>query len=333
MTVQTKPWDVLSREEREFFLEKSNWRGLYEFAFNWGFIIALFTILALYPNPFTIFITWLLFAGRQLGLVVLVHDAAHHSLFKSKGLNYFFAQWFAAAPLMMNVDKYRTYHLQHHISTGQSYRKGKGDPDNIIVNFYPVKPRSFLRFLAKDLMGYKGLLSLFGQALMLLGILKYDLSGRVTKLPQPERSVFQSIAHNVKALFPYILTNSILAGSLIALRYWWVYAVWFWANISSFMVIIRIRCIAEHGLCTRNGNQLQNTRTTYANWFERILFAPNRVHYHLEHHMLMTVPNWKLPGLHKVLKGRDVLDNSPIANNYLEIFRMAAGRSSQSSTN
>ena len=60
MTEKAKPWDILSREEREFYLEKSNWRGAYELLFNWASILAMFTVLAMYPNPFTIFVAWIL---------------------------------------------------------------------------------------------------------------------------------------------------------------------------------------------------------------------------------------------------------------------------------
>ena len=46
-------------------------------------------------------------------------------------------------------------------------------------------------------------------------------------------------------------------------------------------------------------DDLRNTRTTLARWWERLLIAPNRVNYHLEHHLLMTVPHYNLPRMHR----------------------------------
>lgn len=68
-----------------------------------------------------------------------------------------------------------------------------------------------------------------------------------------------------------------------------------------------------------------NTRTTYANWIERMLFAPHNVNYHLEHHMLMGVPCYNLPKTHRLIKERGFYMNGTLASNYLEILGQAAG--------
>ncbi|MBK6274243.1 MAG: fatty acid desaturase [Saprospirales bacterium] len=48
----------------------------------------------------------------------------------------------------------------------------------------------------------------------------------------------------------------------------------------------------------------KNTRTTYANFIEQILFAPLHVNYHLEHHFLQNMPSYNSPKLHELLKER-----------------------------
>ena len=53
---------------------------------------------------------------------------------------------------------------------------------------------------------------------------------------------------------------------------------------------------------------LGQTRTVRAGWLERLFVAPNRVQYHLEHHLLMTVPHYNLPKFHEMLRDRGVLD-------------------------
>jgi fatty acid desaturase len=71
---------------------------------------------------------------------------------------------------------------------------------------------------------------------------------------------------------------------------------------------------------------LRNTRTTIARWWERLFLAPNRVNFHLEHHLLMTVPHHNLPRLHRLLRERGGLDGSCIAPGYLSVFRLATSR-------
>jgi fatty acid desaturase len=73
-------------------------------------------------------------------------------------------------------------------------------------------------------------------------------------------------------------------------------------------------------------NQLQNTRTTRARWWERFLIAPNQVNYHLEHHLLMTVPPYNLPRMHRLLEERGVLRDALISDGYLGVLREASSK-------
>jgi fatty acid desaturase len=53
------------------------------------------------------------------------------------------------------------------------------------------------------------------------------------------------------------------------------------------------------------------------------LIAPNYVQYHLEHHLLMTVPHYNLAKFHQMLRERRVLENACVADNYAQILRRA----------
>ena len=63
-----------------------------------------------------------------------------------------------------------------------------------------------------------------------------------------------------------------------------------------------------------------------ASWWERLLIAPNRVNYHLEHHLLMTVPLYNLPKMHRMLKERGVLEGANIASGYAQVLREATAK-------
>ena len=80
---------------------------------------------------------------------------------------------------------------------------------------------------------------------------------------------------------------------------------------------------AESGL---SADPLRNTRTTLARAWERLIVAPNRVNYHLEHHLLMTVPHYNLPRMHALLRERGVLDAACVSRGYVGVLRNAASR-------
>ncbi|WP_296227788.1 fatty acid desaturase [Ralstonia sp. UBA689] len=48
----------------------------------------------------------------------------------------------------------------------------------------------------------------------------------------------------------------------------------------------------------------QNTGTTLAGPLGRLLIGPNRVNFHVEHHLAASVPSYRLPALHRLLARR-----------------------------
>jgi fatty acid desaturase len=89
---------------------------------------------------------------------------------------------------------------------------------------------------------------------------------------------------------------------LALLGHWWVYfALWLAPLMTWFMVVLRIRNIAEHAMTEDNSNALRHARTTHANILARIFIAPYWVNYHVEHHAYMYVPCYRFPALHESL--------------------------------
>ena len=66
-----------------------------------------------------------------------------------------------------------------------------------------------------------------------------------------------------------------------------------------------------------------NTRTTYANMLERLLVAPHFVNYHVEHHMMMTVPPYNLPKMHDILLSKGFFEKGLLENGYLSLIKKA----------
>jgi fatty acid desaturase len=85
--------------------------------------------------------------------------------------------------------------------------------------------------------------------------------------------------------------------------------------------------VAEHGNVPGlyEPDPRANTRTTKANLLERVLLCPNHVNFHIEHHLMPSVPCWRLPGLHRLLVERGFYRSHPkaIAGSYLEVILRA----------
>ena len=87
----------------------------------------------------------------------------------------------------------------------------------------------------------------------------------------------------------------------------------------------RIRILLDGGVESAYVNLQDpgNTRTVLPSWWERLLIAPNRVGFHLEHHLLMTVPHYHLPRMNRMLRQRGVLDDACVERSYWSVLRRA----------
>jgi|JI9StandDraft_1071089.scaffolds.fasta_scaffold133728_2 fatty acid desaturase len=322
-----KPKDILSQHELSALLAKSDFRGLVELVTSWGLIAASFAIVGFWPHlptiVFPVVVALIVLGNRHLALAILVHDACHHALFKTRWLNEFAGKWFAAAPVLQDLEGYRKYHLQHHKYTGQDYQGEKGDPDIILTRNYPISKKSLWRWLMRDLTGRSAPRLYLGLLAMNLGLMKFDLSGRVVMLAQPERTAFDWVTLAIRKLGPFLFTNALMFTALWFAGNGWLYLLWVGAALTTFQFFTRIRSIAEHGMLPRVADMLKNTRTTEVSWWHRLTFAPHHVNYHLEHHFLMAVPSYRLPKMHRLLKERGVFADAPLAHGYGEILRLA----------
>ena len=87
--------------------------------------------------------------------------------------------------------------------------------------------------------------------------------------------------------------------------------------------ITRLRNIGEHAMVPDNDDPLRNTRTVPAGWLERAFIAPYRVSYHLEHHLLVSCPFYRLPQAHRMLLAKGLKERMEVLPNYLSVWRVA----------
>src|SRR5665647_3896853 len=73
-------------------------------------IAAAIALVTLWPNPLTWLIAVMVVGARQLGLAILMHEAAHGGIHGNKAINEWVGQWLCAVPVGADLASYRSYH-------------------------------------------------------------------------------------------------------------------------------------------------------------------------------------------------------------------------------
>ena len=294
--------DYLTRDEVAQFTAKSDLHAWRLVVGNWLAIAAIFAIVATYTNPVTIVLAVILLGGRQLGLSVLMHECGHRTLFRTAKLNDVIGQWLCALPVMNDQPSYARGHLEHHRKAGTV-----DDPDLPNYQAYPVSRDSFRRKMMRDLTGQTGF--------KLMGYIFRGASGAISREKRDSALPFLQQLGVQLALF--MILNAFGIG--------WTYLLWAVAYLSVFMFIIRVRQVAEHAAVPDlfDPDPRMNTRTVDAPWWQRLVFAPNGVNYHMEHHFMASVPCYRLRALREHLRNRQALDDVPVFRGYAQVLRHA----------
>jgi len=293
---------ALTRDEIAPLLEQSDLRSWISIGVDWALVFASFALVAVWPNPLTVIAALFLIGARQLGLAVLMHEASHRTLLRDRRWNDWAGNWLCGYPVWSDLRPYRPYHLQHHAKTGS-----REDPDLGLITPFPISPSSLRRKVWRDLSGRTGWK--FAKASFARTF------GRARTHPEARA-----------AAIGVAVTNAVLFGILAVLGHPWLYLLWVGAWLTTNTLVTRIRSIAEHALTPDAPEPRGRTRTTLARWWERLLIAPNRVNFHLEHHLVMTVPHYRLPAMHRLLRERGVLDGACIERGYWNVLKRAASK-------
>jgi fatty acid desaturase len=284
---------LLAPEQVQRLRGKSNLVGALLVLHAWALILGSMALFVWWPNPLTFVLAAMVIGARQLGLAILMHDAAHGLLFSNRRLNEWVGTWLCASPVFTSLQLYRPYHLAHHRHTQQAK-----DPDLGLSAPFPITRRSLWRKIGRDLTGR---------------------TAYQRRLAQFRRG----LAGESKSF----VVNLVLLAGLSAAGAWWLYpALWLVPLATWYQLVSRVRNIAEHAVVPDNDDPLRNTRTTLANVVERLFVAPYWVNYHLEHHLFMFVPCWRLPEAHRALIAAGLRDRMEIQPGYAAVLRLATSR-------
>lgn len=307
-----KPQELFTPQEWAPLSARSSWRGLLMVAHAWAVIVAAGAAFVLWPNPLTYLLAVMLIGARQLGLAILMHEAAHGGLHPNLKVNDWVGEWLCAAPTGASLAKYRPYHLTHH-----KYAQQAEDPDLVLSAPFPTTRASLRRKIIRDLTGQTFVKQRFGP---LLGKLK-----GAREQGQPKGAIFGG---EVARQGPFLLWNLGLLAVLSAVGLWWAWlALWIAPMATWFPLVTRLRNIAEHALVARDEpDPFRHARTTQANWIERALIAPYHVNFHAEHHLFMHMPCWNLPRAHRLLAAKGRTAGMLTAPGYLSVLKAASSR-------
>jgi len=288
--------DLLTLQELAYFRRTSSLRGAGLVLHAWGTIAGVTALYLLWPSALTLGVAVVMIGARQLGLMVLMHEAAHWLLFPHGRANTWVGTWLCGAPVGADLRAYRRRHHLHHRHTQQPE-----DPDLGLAKPFPVSRARLWRMLLGDLCGWTAVTRI------------------VAWRPSPEglsatwRRARAPIVSNA-VLFTVLTT---VGGPQLYLLGWVLpWATW-------YQVATRVRDIAEHGMVPSLDDPLRNTRTIGAGFLARLVLAPYWVNYHLEHHVFVFVPCWKLRRVHALLLAKDLGERMERAASYAGVIGRA----------
>ena len=302
------PTEVFTAEEWAPFQRRSAWAGPLVVAHAWG-VIAL-AIAAGTVWPIVIPLSVMIIGTRQLGLAILMHEAAHGGLAQNARLNDWLGHWLCAVPVGASLKAYRPYHLSHHRFAQQAE-----DPDLMLSAPFPVTPASLRRKMVRDLTG---------QTFFKQRVLIPLAAPRSQKTAGGATHDYEAIVTG-RSVAPFLLFNLGLLAGLSVIGVWWAFFVlWLLPMATWFPLVTRLRNIAEHACVEGSATDpFRAARTTRAAWWERALIAPYWVNFHAEHHLFMYVPAPLLPKLHRALKTKAKAQRMEIAPGYVSLLREA----------
>lgn len=276
--------------------------GAWAWSYHWALGLAV--------TPFVL----ALLGGRQLGLSILMHDAAHGLLHPNRKINNWLGQWPSGAATGSDLYAYRTYHLTHHKFTQQDE-----DPDLSLSKPFPTSRASLRRKVIRDLTAqtfFKQRSHQFAAAWRgVKAMLRREdgdgtrdtSAGRAFNL-QSRNGMNPPVANvdgakiTARTVGRFLFVQLIVLAVSLLFWGWTPFLLWLAALATTFQLFLRIRNIAEHA-CTTTGSDdpFTHARTTRANIIERATVAPYWVNFHSEHHLFMGVPCYLLPRAHELL--------------------------------
>lgn len=227
-----------------------------------------------------------------------LHECIHKSAFKNKKLNELVG-YFIGFVLLRSFLNGRYRHMAHHTFTQHPEK----DPDK--VDF----PSSYFEYL-------KHVTSFSVWVRIIDNLFRHSI-GNINESEKsyiPENEIKSLIFESRAMVAGYfiIASLSIYFNTTFFLIYWFIPRI----LGEPFLRLVRM---VEHTGKDETADMIHNTRTSFPSFFLKFLYW--NMPYHVEHHLYASVPFYKLPKFHKLIKPHtDELEPSILAV-HLEILK------------
>jgi fatty acid desaturase len=293
--------ELIEKHELKQLREKSDLQAIWMTVANFALIAIGFAVPIYWHHWLAWCLAAVLLGGRALGLGILVHDTAHQTLFTSRAVNEWAGKWLFGGLPNVPYHAYRQGHLTHHRHAGT-----EADPDLAFVDGYPASAASLSRKLLRDVSGLNGIKNI----------------------------LYQIATFKLATQAPFLVSHVLLIGLLWAAGHPEVYLCWWLGQVFVFPLVLRLRVMGEHGGVPKhlNPDPRLNTGTTLANPLARLLWAPNFVNFHLEHHFAASVPSYRLKEMHRMMATKGCYDGfNCIQPSYAAVIKRCWSKTSASS--
>ncbi len=269
------------------------WRGVVQIALEWFAIAAAIILCRAYWNPFVYILTVMWIGARQNALAVLMHESVHYRLLPNKKWNEWVGEIFTAWPVLVTVNSFRQTHFAHH-----RHVNTEEDPDwqrkQHELFEYPKSGLDMIWITLKYWLGFYAIKQIFE-------------INTAAKIPQRLKLIRL-------AFYLAVIAASIVFHFWLGLIIYWIVPLF-----TYFLWIIYVRGVAEHfGGIEDHENLLEKTRHIEANFFERLLIAPNYIHVHIGHHLYPSVPFYNLRELQRrLMQNPEYASRAHVTHGYL----------------
>ncbi|HEY1078543.1 MAG TPA: fatty acid desaturase family protein [Bdellovibrio sp.] len=252
-------------------------QSVFRLFFDYAVVAACICLGILMNSSLVVVLTILIIAGRQHGLMMLIHEAVHGHLHSNKKWNDFLAEVFCSLPLMINFKGYRWNHLTHH----QNLNSDK-DPDWARKSdkgwVFPKRISSLLGFFLKEV------------------FFEFP-KGRVNRVWNMLTSKKVPMKRKFFNWSFYLVQFSVLIyfGWISEYLLYWILPLWL---IVPFIFLVR--SIAEHFALSYK-SELAASRDVEASLLN-LVFIPHHGGYHLTHHLYPFLPAYRLKKVSEYLR-------------------------------
>jgi fatty acid desaturase len=227
-----------------------------------------------------------------MGMVTFMHDALHHTLFRSHLANWVFGI-LCMLPIFATFVAFRADHIEHH-----RHNRSPRDPDAFTMGRRGFG--DFLLFYSYALIG--GLLS----------FLHFNFIYPFQKF-NTRQWIIQLIEMALKAgVYFTVLSWAARHGVMDK-----VLALWLWP-VLVLSLLNSMRFIAEHYGTPWNAGQMAGTRTVTSNALHSFFW--NNINWHIGHHVYPTVPWYNLQELHRVLEPQISACGALVDRSYMAVY-------------